>query len=240
MKFDESQRICTCNQEVDECEVWGKFKKKLKKIQKPEYGVKYNCLMDVIHEVYGDNKIIIDSSKELKALQLLIGNQVQDIRIIYLIKDIRSLVFSENNRKTSQAKMDKDGWKRFYRTLTIRNAYRWYRRNKMIKEFLQEKKFSYFQLGYEELCFQPEEMLKKICDFIEISYEENMLIPANSESHIIRGNEMRFNKENLQKIRYDTRWLQSPRGVLRNILFYPFMNFNQCNVYSNIDGSRKG
>lgn len=232
--FAEPQSECTCGKKSDQCEVWGRFREKLNATKSTDYYQTYNLLIYSVGEVYHQDKIIVDSSKGLKALKSLVEGGMKDLYILFLIKDIRSFIFSGNYRKHSKEKMKKDGWRRIYRTSTLRNSYKWYQRNKQIKEYLEKNKLSYFQLGYEELCFRPKEILRKISDFVGIDYEEQMLYPQNSESHILTGNDMRFNKEKLKNIRYDTRWLMSRKLTLLSMLYFPLMEWNNQNVYSNI------
>jgi len=77
-------------------------------------------------------------------------------------------------------------------------------------------------------------MLKKMCTFIGINYEAKMLCPENSESHMINGNRMRDDPEKLKGIVYDSRWLNSKKLLFYGLFFFPLMDWNNQNVYSNI------
>jgi len=233
-RFDEPQRICTCGKEIEECIIWGGLRKILRKKARYNYAYAYCKLLKIVDEVYGKDKFIVDSSKNLSTLKYLIRNNIKDMHILFLIKDIRSYVLSQSRRKYYKKLMDKEGWRRIYRTSLVYNILNWYKNNKKIKYFLEENRLKYFQLGYEELCFKPEVILRQVSDFIDIKFEERMLKPKNSESHIIRGNELRYNNEKLEGIYYDNRWFYDKKYFFLSPFFLPFIDWNNNNVYSNI------
>jgi len=129
--------------------------------------------------------------------------------------------------------MIKDGWRRLYSTSYPYNILRWYAENRKIQQQLNSADLKYFQFGYEELCLRTEQILEKISRFTGEACEENILPHKESGSHIIRGNEMRFNGEKMNGIRYDHRWFLSSRALYYNWLFAPFMGYNNKNVYAN-------
>jgi Sulfotransferase family len=224
-RWDEEQRPCTCGNPVQKCPVWSQFQ--------PANGYinSYNRLLQTIEDLYGPDKIIIDSSKFLSTLRFLIENNIKNIKILFLIKDVRSFVVSQINRK-SYEHGNEARWKKSYRDYIFYNIYSWHKENRAIKRYLEKNNLEFFQFGYEELCLHSEEILKKICQFIGVDYSDRMLSPANSFSHIIRGNEMRFDNQKLKGIVYDYRWFLNKK-IASNPLFYPFLNWNNKNVYLN-------
>ena len=232
--YKKPNRICTCGSPVDKCIFWGRFRECSQKTTKETYIEKYRKLLDIAGEVYGDDIILVDSSKNLLTLEYLLKNNLKNIQILFLWKDIRSFVISQNSRRNIPRMREKDGWKRIYKTSTIYNVDRWYRGNRRTQNFLRKNNLKHFQFGYEELCFAPERILKQICDFIEITYEEKMLYPKNSERHILRGNQMRHNPKKLESIKYDHRWVLRSGDFINNCIFLPFLNWNVKNVYRNL------
>jgi hypothetical protein len=99
---------------------------------------------------------------------------------------------------------------------------------------LSKHKFDFITVGLEELSIFPKHVLGKICDHIGIKYEEEMLHPQGSKSHIVRGNIARSDKEKLEQFVYDCRWFTSLRMLILGPLLLPLYCWNLKNVYSNI------
>lgn len=232
VKTFDLQRYCNCGEKIQDCIIWGKLKEELQNRDGQCYLSSYKRIMETIRDEYGPEKIVIDSSKNLKALKYLIDHNVKDLSIIFLLKDVRSFVISENKRNYSQETLERIGWRKIFTPAILYNILRWYYFNKKIKDYLLKNHLEYFQLGYEELCFQPEKMLRKICAFIGINYEEKMLCPENSESHMIRGNRMRRDHKKLREIVYDSRWLYSKKLLFFGLFLLPLIGWNNQNVYS--------
>ena len=83
---------------------------------------------------------------------------------------------------------------------------------------------------------QTKFILKKICDFAEIDFDEQMLNPDKTKSHIIAGNIARVDKKKRAKIVYDARWFTSVRVIFASLPFVFFNRFNKKQVYSNVLG----
>ncbi len=232
--LNRNRNICTCGKEIIQCEIWGTLKKELNSTSDHTFIDAYKKLLHIVREVYGKDKTITDSSKSVKTLNLLIDNKINNISVLFPLKDIRNFVISQNKRKEKAHLKKKDGLHSIYLTSLPYNIMFWYRGNQKIKKYLSSNSLNYFQFGYEELCFKPEEILRKISDFIGMDYADSMSYPNNSESHIIRGNDMRYNKEKLSGIHYDNRWFYSKKYFILNWLFYPFLDWNTNNVYQNI------
>jgi hypothetical protein len=73
--------------------------------------------------------------------------------------------------------------------------------------FLDKNSFVYFNLGYEEFALYPDRIIPELCAYLGIEFEKGMLSPANSSSHIIRGNTGRGDPEKRTAISYDARWM---------------------------------
>ena len=232
-KIKDKQRVCTCGEEIDQCRVWSHLFQQYRNNRETFISF-YNDLIKNVEGQYSNEHLIIDSSKRLGTLKYLIENGIKDISVLFLIKDVRSFTQSINSLKHSKGKRKKDGWRRIYKYFVPYNIRRWHRENKEIKEYLTTHNVSHFQIGYEELCFFPEEMLRQISKFLEIDFERNMLIPQKSHSHIIRGNRMRFDSNKLSGIKYDARWKNNRMISFLCPLFSSVMNWNDKNVYSNV------
>lgn len=228
-KAKEQQKICTCGRSVNQCTIWSDVIHHIRSNINWQEKDSYELLLNNVKNVYGPSITIVDSSKSLKDFITLSSYDFGEIYVIYLIKDLRSFSFSQNSRTQ---KISKNSWKKYFENNSLYTIYWWYTENKKIIHHLNNNNINFIQIGYEELCFKPHKILKKICDFVGVEFTKNILTPENKQSHLIRGNRMRLDKESLSSITYDYRWLIN-QSYFKNLLFFPFHSFNKENVYSN-------
>ena len=115
-----------------------------------------------------------------------------------------------------------------------RSLVRWWGVNRLLEQRLRRSDCAVFQLGYEELALAPEAALRRLCDWLELSFERAMLQPGlHSGSHILSGNRLRFEPGQSHAIRYDAAWLTSPALSLRMAPLLPSVAaMNRRLVYS--------
>lgn len=166
-------RLCSCRSKWKKCEFW-----------KPILGLsglysdepiieKYKKLFEYVESKYGKDTIIIDSSKSLQTLKLLIENSSflnltsQNLSVAFVLKDVRSFSAS------MLARQSRDGRKKtLLSTLRIFNY--WLGANKAFLSFFKDKKITYKLNLYEHLCVKPELATKIILDgFIRNPLVEN-------------------------------------------------------------------
>ncbi len=209
--------VCSCGKTGYECDFWQKtipiLEQKISNIDK------YLQIIDIFFKKYGNNTILIDSSKNSYDY-LKILNEKFDLKVIFLTRDYRSWAYSRNLRTHKPF---------------IYFTFRWIAENiKLISE-LQKMNLQIFNIGYEELALFPEITLRKICDFIGLEFDKKMLNPAETNSHIIAGNIVRTDKEKRSQIIYDARWLVATKPLFWTFFVHPFVNkFNKKLVYSNL------
>ena len=129
---------------------------------------------------------MIDSSKLLDVLKTVVELPRVEVKVIYLIRDVRAWTISRlNNRRNSPEYYQRDGyyikklayqlgWKihlakwglPFLTQLPLYYFMLWYYQNKQIRDFLQRKNIDYFSLGYDELGLNPDLMMR-----IQLKYE---------------------------------------------------------------------
>ncbi len=90
-----------------------------------------------------------------------IGSVFPNSKFIHLIRDGRDVV-------SSYLKMGR------YNTL-LEAANRWIKSIELAKSFGSKVNENYMEIRYEDLVAKPEEIIKKVCDFLEIVYESEML-----------------------------------------------------------------
>jgi hypothetical protein len=76
-------------------------------------------------------------------------------------------------------------------------------------------------------------MMEKICDFLGFDFIEEMLSLEGSESHIIKGNRMRSQKDKLARVFYDNRWFYRSEWHLPSVILPFIMGYNTREVYGN-------
>jgi len=209
--------ICSCGMRAMTCPFWSVGKEVLTQYDEKDIENKYLGLVSCFSEQYGQDAILVDSSKNPNKYLSFLQDKY-DLHVIFLVRDFRSWCYSRHSRTGANM---------------VRLAYKWYKDNRMMERFLKKSKVKYMTLGYEELSFYPEIMLKKICNFSGIDFSDKMLKPIQTSSHIIRGNIARADSTKSQHIQYDARWLTSNKLSLLSPLFAPLLNWNKRNVYSN-------
>lgn len=144
-----------------------------------------------------NNKIISDSMKDPKRA-IRISNYLKnfyEFKFIHLVRDGRAVVNSYMKQeetyylknlygekyKVSEGSKDPKDVQKFIK--------RWENRNKEILRYIKPfKKQSYILIRYEDFCRYPEKELKRICEFLDIDFQESMLYLDSRVNHIIRGN----------------------------------------------------
>ena len=224
-----SEEWCSCGQKMTECDFWHEVVTRFTSNRKLKYIDRYNTVFDVFKDEYGQRCSPVDSSKYIQHLRLLLYNLEEDIKVLYIIKDVRNYTISQ---------IDNAKKKGIYRRRTY-NPYKiswnWYLGNKRIQHFLSKHRLKSLQIGYEELCLYPNLIIDRICDFLDVPVEPSMLQLKKSGSHAVLGNRMRTQKKK-RDLRYDNRWFYRNEWLSSMFFFPNIMRYNRKNVYSNTKG----
>lgn len=219
--------LCSCNATMDHCIFWGRVAAALRRNDQLGAAERYQLVWDTFAQVFGRERTPVDSSKSLRPLHALRRNpHVTDLKVLFLIKDVRAFTMSRLDRAKRQGGHGKNSMPAYH-------FLSWYVRNKRIKHFLRNENIPYFQLGYEELCLAPHHMIPKICAFLGEEPAPSMCSLQDSRSHVIRGNRMRLQPEKRQGLVYDYRWFARREWLRWAVLFPPIMRFNAREVYRN-------
>ena len=94
IRSEEGYKIpCTCGKIVKYCDIWGNTIQYLISNDNENLSEKFSYLSERIYKVYGNDKIIVDSSQsDWDSITDL--NEKYDIKILFLTRDIRSWVNS--------------------------------------------------------------------------------------------------------------------------------------------------
>lgn len=149
----------------------------------------------LIYETVRDiskKQIIIDSSKSTLPMKWFWMQKPDEFKIIHLVRDGRGFIKS-NLRKGKDA--DK-------------SIHSWINNYKMTSKVLNTLPASaHIFVKYEDLCANTEKELQRICNFLGIDYEPQMLQFRTRIKHNIDGNRMRLGTDNVIKL--DESWRTS-------------------------------
>jgi hypothetical protein len=235
------KRICSCGSRIDECSFWGKVASKLEASVEQDIDVQYQKVLETLENEFGGNCIAVDSSKRIKPLETLRTNPNIDVKVLYIIKDVRSYTVSKIDKTKRKRAKQVQSFIRLpdFGRLSFYYFVRWYLKSKRIQLFLRKHSIRYFQLGYEELCLHPNLMIEKICNFLGEEPEPSLLSSLsfdNSRNHIMGGNRMRRQSAK-QQLSYDNRWFYRNEWLLPALVFPNIMKFNKEQVYRNTRGT---
>jgi hypothetical protein len=234
---------CSCGEAIGSCPFWRPTIDLLLQNQDMPPHQLYGIVLDAFREHFGNDQIMVDASKTLIGLDALRRNRQIDLKVIFLIRDVRAWLISMRNDRARRSDLHfSDLFRRYgvkspleylFRT-PIKYFWHWYLLNRKTQRYLSQEKISTFQVGYEEVSLYPEFSLKKIGQFLDVTFQESMVTLENSGSHIVLGNRMRNQAEKRARIYYDNRWFYKSDWLLASFLFPRIMNYNECQVYGNI------
>ncbi len=159
----------------------------------PPYGNKLKAI-DLANKVfmesslqYGNSDIFVDACKDPYRIRLLSRIKEIDLKIIYLVRDFRGVVFSNiKNKKRPVA-------------IAMRL---WLREQTVINRIISEFPFV-MMVKYEDICRDPTSKLKELHSFLRVEAYHNEGSFRSVENHII-GNSMRLSS--MDKIILSTQW----------------------------------
>ena len=219
---------CSCGQEAASCAVWGQVARRLADEPDATPARRYRLVFETVRTVFGPEVMPVDSSKYLPWLRLLRDEADVDLKVLFLLKDVRNFMVSEleaGGRKRGQGQ-------RRRRMTPLRAFAYWHRHNRAVERFIDDRGLPVFCLGYEELCLAAEPIARRLCGFLGLDFEPGMLHLRSSRSHVLRGNRMRHQPEKAA-ITYDHRWFLRREWLLPAILCPGIMRYNRDRVYSN-------
>ena len=220
------QRHCTCGLVADACPVWGPILRWLPAHDEQSLANKLKHLLAVLAPSAGvstKDSWVVESYQDDFVLPFL-EDSALDIRVIHLTRDVRSWVHSRS----------RDGRQRGRWLPGLQPLLRWWRLSARHERQLQRCGKLVFRLGYEELALRPEQTLRRLCDWLELEFDPAMLAPvAQSGSHILSGNRVRFDAEKGAAILYDADWMTHGAGIAQLALAWPpLAALNRRLVYS--------
>ncbi len=214
--------ICTCWRKINDCPFWQEVRKIFnslvsnKKIDIQDNQILKDYFMFKAILMYTGKKIIVDSSKRLDRLKLLLASNLFDIKLVYLIRECQGFMYSAKKRNYTRVIkpiLDKNGnvIDRIFQKKSIydgplKTGLIWFFENwEMIKFFKKLSLGDKVIVSYKDFTLNPETELLKICQTLGADLEQGMLNYSAHEHHNIGGNPTRMCKKNIS-IRYDDQW----------------------------------
>lgn len=193
---------CSCGTKVESCPIWGKLQP-----QQDESNVAwYNRLALQVKHACPKASHWIDSSKALHTIKpwLELANKgvIEDVRVIYLVRDARAWAFSDHNTRLRKGKP----WRP-----TLMSTFTWWRHQKKILKTLNnpDKGYKHLILSYESLVFQTDAQLTRINEFCGFdSNADTREILEKSIVHDVFGNRIKNDPKKRANLTYDDRWQQ--------------------------------
>lgn len=148
-------------------------------------------LYEAVRKSWG-TPTIIDSTKtpiRLKGLAML--SDIRDFHILRLLRDGRAVCYSRMRRQNLSMEDCVHIWKTEQLKLRL--------------VMLSLPKDIVTVVRYEDLCTEPHEELKRICQALRLPYQSKMVDFRENEIHSIGGNPMRFRYSD-KEIRLDEKW----------------------------------
>ncbi len=147
----------------------------------------YNLLADEWNKT-----VLIDSSKNVHKALAVYEQSSKNTRVIYQTRDGRGVYHSRRSSGFS----------------SHQSASAWHNYNRRASSYLSNNipAKHLFRLKYEDLVSNPTQVLTNICDFLELEFEDQMLNFADTEHHLVNGNDMRLKQTDDLKL--DERWKQ--------------------------------
>lgn len=146
-------------------------------------------LYDLVIDTLSVDKIVDSSKFYLDAINLY-QRKPEEVRIVFLVRDGRAVYYSFLKRGYSNAGAV-NAWKNYYN-----------RAIPLMERCVRKEHILFIQ--YENLVSDTATELRRLCKFLGLSYEEEMLDFSKKIHHITNGNNMRFAKTSA--IRIDNTW----------------------------------
>lgn len=136
-------------------------------------------MSDVFRNVIG-KKIVVDNTKVIQMGHELLNHY--DWKVILLTRDVRGIASSNKNLAI-----------RKNRNITIESRLPYYVQfAHHAINILEENHKNLLWVKYEDICHDPQKIISQICNFIGVTYSDEMLNFRNHKGHSIMGNRMRF------------------------------------------------
>jgi hypothetical protein len=211
-------RICSCGKPAADCEFWSLV---LNRIEGPslrdDYAGRYRIIAKAVEDKFGPNYFFVDSSKSLTHLRT-VRTAVPNLEVMafHIGRDVRPWSLSILDTRTRKGR-----WKTVAtRCLPELSFNDWYRGNKAIASTTTSMEIQSISVSYEALCLKTDLAISDISRQFGMALISPSGRFGNSNSHILRGNQMA--RRNDHMIKYDYSWFYRSEW-LRPYLLMPWV-----------------
>jgi hypothetical protein len=199
----------------------------------------YEHLFELVHEIDPSVEIVVDESKRIDALREVAKTGAQ-VDVVRIVRDVRSWTVSTRGAASKRGDRDLRAILKardMRRLVRWRNHWAWTRfgvwssKNRRMGEELDETGLRWASLGYEQLATDPEPVMRRLCEQLDLEFHPEMLVPANGIGHLLRGNPSARNPTLQRSIVLSTTFLTDDVWRLPALLRRDVMEQNRRLVY---------
>lgn len=228
-KLQEHDRLCSCGSAISECIFWSHVSNHCRARSNQSFKDMYLSLLAIFVEVFGQDKIPVDSSKSVRALRLLSSVPGLDITMIHLIRDVRAWLISRKDVETRRRREGNPETTARWQRTPLGRFLVWYYGNRRLIHFAEAQGLRRVQVSYEGLALRTDEVMTRLMEALGTS----LIGHPSEQSHVLLGNRMRVS-ESSPVVRYDYRWLNRSEWHIPSILLPGIMKHNRVWVYESI------
>lgn len=242
MVDEESTRIerlgherCACGVVVQQCEFWGPLIPLLRGGTAHSTAERYQTVIRHFADRH-PGKVLVDSSKSVRALSVLADVPDINLKVLHLIRDVRGWTVSRQDllkRRPQDGVRDLVNTRGVFRGLRtylkrsrIQAFREWYSTQRAIDQVIASRQLNARRLGYEQVCLSPDWILERVNTFLDLPRTTCPVDMSHAVSHNVFGNRMRFQPEKNSRISYDNRWFYRRDWVLPSLMFPRIMAYN--------------
>lgn len=205
---------CACGQSWRECPFWGEIPAAIDYSNTLTQLERFQLLVDRVRSEYGEEAVIVDSSKSLPALNFIRDNlpalalDSEDLLVVMAVRDVRGFVTSQlAKHKTAERSL-----RGVHALMRL-----WLNENRRFLSILEDNEIPHLLSLYEDICSDGGMGISNRVHARGFPKLDPSL--PRSDSHIALGNK-NFLHRNSERIRYDSRWFLEDRINLV-YQFYP-------------------
>lgn len=145
---------------------------------------------EIVRELTGA-RVLVDSSKDyVRMRERYDSARPGSVKVIYLSRDGRGVTWSAMKHRRAAAWYAAKEWAKTQRRIRA-----------MLRGVRPEDRM---HVRYEDLCADPEETLRRICEWLGLPYSDELVALRPAEHHTIAGNKIRLQRG--MAIRLDESW----------------------------------
>jgi hypothetical protein len=167
-----------------------------------------SCVLRRAREIKGPQVTwLVDASKSLYRLLWLKQSAVFNLRVIHLVKDPRSFVYSISKTKDGSVSLKR----------AARATVRWNTENYLFDKLFRNRfrPDEVLRIRYEKLASDTELVLKEVLGWLNLPYNQSMISEFRNTNHGIAGNPMRQRKTAIQM---DEKWRQALSPAVQRLV----------------------